>query len=67
LYFASQYFGLTILPEHWVAKQLQTGELVYVLPEWKLKSLGYYALWPDKSRRENLTLMSVRLLAERCQ
>lgn len=65
-YFASQNLGLTILPEHLVAEQLKTGEFVHVLPEWKLKSMGYYAVWPDKSRRENLTLILVRFLAERC-
>lgn len=65
-YFASQNLGLTILPEHLVEEQLKTGELVHVLPEWELSSMGYYAVWPDKSRRENLTLLLVRFLAERC-
>lgn len=65
-YFASQQLGLTILPEHLAADKLKTGEFVHILPQWKLKSMGYYAVWPDKSRRENLTLMLVRFLAERC-
>lgn len=63
-YFTTQGLGLTILPEHLVEEQLNNGELVHVLPEWELKSMGYYAVWPDKSRRENLTLMLVRFLAE---
>ncbi|MDC2887617.1 LysR family transcriptional regulator [Psychrosphaera algicola] len=66
-YFTGQHLGLTILPEHVVAEQLKTGEFVHVLPQWELKSMGYYAIWPDKSRRENLTLMLVRFLAEHCQ
>ncbi|XPF95978.1 LysR family transcriptional regulator [Colwellia sp. RE-S-Sl-9] len=64
LYFASQDLGLTILPEHLVEEQIKSGEFVHVLPEWELKPMGYYAVWPDKSRRENLTLMLVRFLAE---
>lgn len=63
-YFTSQDLGLTILPEHLVEEQIKSGEFVHVLPEWELKSMGYYAVWPDKSRRENLTLMLVRFLAE---
>lgn len=64
-YFTSQDLGLTILPEHLVEEQIKTGEFVHVLPEWELKSMGYYAVWPDKSRRENLTLLLVRFLADR--
>ena len=61
---AKQNLGLTILPEDLVRESLATGGLVNVLPDWRLKSLGYYAVWPDKSRRENLTLLLVRFLAE---
>ncbi|MEI8650639.1 hypothetical protein P4S73_26535 [Paraglaciecola sp. Hal342] len=44
---------------------IKSGELVHVLPQWEIKPLGIYALWPDASRRENLTLQLVRFLAER--
>lgn len=64
--FAKQGLGLAYVPEHIVVDDIETGELVNVLPEWKLKSLGYYAVWPNKSRRENLTLLLVRYLAEHC-
>lgn len=65
--FAKQNLGLAYVPEHIVADDIETGELVHVLPEWKLKPLGYYAVWPNKSRRENLTLLLVRFLADRYQ
>lgn len=65
-YFAEQNMGLTILPEHLAEGPLRSGQLVHILPDWRLKSMGYYAVWPDKSRRENLTLQLVRFLAERC-
>ncbi|XPF94448.1 hypothetical protein ACM9HF_00115 [Colwellia sp. RE-S-Sl-9] len=29
-----------------------------------ISPIGYYAVWPDKSRHENLTLMLVRFIAE---
>lgn len=59
-----QNLGITVLPEHLVTECLSTGEFVHILPEWTLEPLGYYAVWPNKSRRENLTLLLVRFLAE---
>ncbi|MBT8080001.1 MAG: LysR family transcriptional regulator [Gammaproteobacteria bacterium] len=64
-HFACQNMGLALLPEHMIADGLETGELVHVLPQWSVKPLGFYAVWPDKSRRENLTLQLVRFIAER--
>jgi DNA-binding transcriptional LysR family regulator len=64
LHFTRENLGLTILPEHLVKGGIESGELIHVLPEWKQKPLGYYAVWPDTSRRENLTLLLVRFLAE---
>ena len=61
---ALQHLGVTILPEHLVKHHIESGELVQVLPQWQLKPIGYYALWPDTSRRENLTLLLVRFLAD---
>ncbi|MEB8431480.1 LysR family transcriptional regulator [Cocleimonas sp. KMM 6892] len=63
-HFTLQNLGVTILPVHLVVDLIASGELVHVLPEWKLRPLGYYAVWPDKSRRENLTLLLVRFLAK---
>ena len=65
VHFAKKGLGLTYIPEQLVDEAIQSGELVHVLPTWKIKSLGYYAVWPNKSRRENLTLLLVRYLADR--
>ena len=46
--FAVRGLGLTAIPE----------------PEWSLSPLGIHAVWPDHSRRENLTTIFVRFLAE---
>lgn len=57
--------GLTAVPEHLACQGIDAGKLMHVLPEWSLRSLGLYAVWPDLSRRENLTMLFVRFLAEK--
>ncbi|GAB5445200.1 LysR family transcriptional regulator [Gymnodinialimonas sp.] len=61
--FAIQNMGVTILPSFLAARGIASGELVALIPDWKLRDLGIYAVWPDKSRRESLTLLFVRFLA----
>ena len=61
-YFACQNLGVTVLPEHLAAQGVAEGKLMRLFPEWQLKPLGIFAVWPDKSRRENLTVMFVRFL-----
>jgi DNA-binding transcriptional LysR family regulator len=56
--------GVTVLPWHIAERGLKSGELVQLLPDWGLIPLWCFAVWPDKSRRENLTLLLVRFLAE---
>lgn len=63
-YFALQNAGVTILPAFLAERGIASGELVQLLPDWKLRDLGIYAVWPDKSRRESLTLLFVRFLAD---
>lgn len=64
-HFVSENLGLGILPENLVKKQLAREELIHILPNWQLKPLGYFAVWPNNARRENLTLLLVRFLAKR--
>lgn len=68
-HYAIENMGVTILPSFLADKGIASGQLIALLPEWKLRPLGIYALWPDKSRRESLTLLFVRFLAEQglCQ
>ncbi|MEM9102832.1 MAG: LysR family transcriptional regulator [Pseudomonadota bacterium] len=63
-HFTCQGLGLSVLPQHLVENYLKRGELIHLLPEWEVEPLGYYALWPDKSRRENLVTLLVRFIAE---
>lgn len=61
---AGQNLGVAVLPHHMVRDELASGRLQRLLPDWKLKSLGYYAVWPDSSRRKSLTKLFVQHLAE---
>ena len=56
--------GATVLPSFLAKRGEAEGKLVRLLPDWGLRPLGIYAVWPDKSRRESLTLLFVRYLAE---
>jgi DNA-binding transcriptional LysR family regulator len=63
-HFTLQNLGATVLPEHLAARGEASGELVRLLPDWRLIPLGFFAVWPDTSRRESLTLLFVRFVAE---
>lgn len=63
-HYAIKNMGVTILPSFLAERGIASGELVALLPEWNLRPLGIYAVWPDKSRRESLTLLFVRFLAD---
>jgi DNA-binding transcriptional LysR family regulator len=63
--FAVRGLGLTAIPETLARRGIEHGELVHVLPEWMVRPLEIYAIWPDRSRRESLTLIFARFLAER--
>lgn len=62
--FATRGLGLTVIPEHLACLGFQRGDLVHVLPDWSPRPLGLHAVWPDHSRRENLTTLFVRFLAD---
>lgn len=61
--FAARGLGVTAIPENLACRGFQRGELIHILPDWSLKPLGFHAVWPDQSRRENVTRLFVRHLA----
>ena len=63
-HFTCQNLGATVVPEHLAARGEADGKLVRLLPDWTLPPIGYFAVWPDTSRRENLTLLFVRFLTD---
>ncbi|MCY4333128.1 MAG: LysR family transcriptional regulator [Litoreibacter sp.] len=56
--------GLSHIPEDLARRGFARGELVHILPDWTLAPLGIYAVWPNQSRRENLTTIFARFLSE---
>lgn len=62
---ACQNVGATILPSFLATRGIAENRLIRLLPDWKLVPVGIHAVWPDKSRRESLTLLFVRFLAQR--
>jgi DNA-binding transcriptional LysR family regulator len=47
--------GIGNLPEPLVREDLASGQLVHVLPNWALPPLAMHALWPQSTKRMNLT------------
>ncbi len=64
LHYTRKNFGVTVLPRYLVDQKLDTGKFTELMESWRLAPLGIYAVWPDQSRRENLTVHLVRFLAE---
>lgn len=62
--FVVRGLGVTEIPAHLANRAIERGDLVHVLPEWSVDPLGIYVVWPDGSRRQSLTLLFVRFLAE---
>lgn len=52
--------GLAILPEFLARDDNKTGEIIYVLPEWQVKAIDAYAVWPANAPKNGL----VRLLLD---
>ena len=52
------------MPRYVAEPALETGDFVELIPEWRLKPLGVFAVWPDQSRRENLSVLFARFLAD---
>ncbi|MFY0647653.1 LysR family transcriptional regulator [Sulfitobacter geojensis] len=63
-YFAQQNVGATVLTENLAEQGVASATLVRLLPKWRPPDIDLHAVWPDSSRRENLTLLFVRFLAD---
>jgi DNA-binding transcriptional LysR family regulator len=47
--------GIQQLPRDEIVEELASGQLVQVLPKWRLPDLGIYAVWPDRGPQKTLT------------
>lgn len=57
--------GVQRLPLPGIARDLETGDLVELLPEWRLPELGVYAVWPDSGPQKRLTRLLIDFLADK--
>ena len=56
--------GLTWLPEMYVEKELLSGELVRVLPDWTSELISVYAVWPRNAGSRSLTRLFLNFMSE---
>lgn len=57
--------GLRALPVSEIEAELNTGELIQVLPEWRLASINIYAVWPDIGQQKKLTRRMIDFLVSK--
>ncbi len=62
--FAVEDLGLLSSPDYLVEEYLRQGQLVEVLPDWRMDSIDVYAIWPPNSPRTGLTRRFVDHLVE---
>lgn len=56
--------GLWHLPLGEIEREIASGELVKVLPDWNLPDLGVYAVWPDIGPQKALTRRLIEFLVD---
>ena len=62
--FAVEGLGVLTSPDYLVEEYLRQGQLVEVLPDWRLAPIDVYAIWPPNSPRTGLTRRFVDHLLE---
>lgn len=62
---AKSGLGLAAVPKVAVQDDLDRGDLIALNPNWPLKPISLYAVWPNNVSEENLTLLFVRFMADR--
>ena len=70
--FAMQEFvlndnGVAVLPTYLTEQEVANGNLVYVLPEFDIRKIGVYAVWPPNAPKGGLTNRFVEHLKEHTQ
>ncbi len=62
---AKSGLGIAAVPRFLVKNDLQDGSLIALSPRWDLMAPGAYAVWPNNTTQDSLTLRFVHFLAER--
>ena len=56
--------GLSSPPTFMVVKHITEGQLTEILPNWRIESLGVYAVWPDNTFQKSLSHRLVEFLVK---
>ena len=56
--------GLSSPPDFMVDKKIEQGDLIHVLPEWKIDDIPVYAVWPQNVKQESIASLFVSLLTK---
>lgn len=54
--------GIRTLPTSEIEAELESGELVQVLPDWHVPAIPIYAVWPERGRQKGLTRSFIEFL-----
>jgi DNA-binding transcriptional LysR family regulator len=65
--FVLRHVGVALLPRFFVAKHLEAGELVTVLPDWKMEDFSIHAIWPEAAGANSLARLFVDFLVSHLQ
>lgn len=57
--------GIAVLPSYLTEKEIASGNLVRVLPEYEVRSIGVFAVWPPNAPKGGLTHRLVDYLKEK--
>lgn len=56
--------GLAVVPEFVAAPLVSSGSLLYVLPDWTLKSIDVFAVWPSNAPKYGLVKHFINFIAD---
>ncbi len=59
---AKANLGVITPPSNLISEEIEKGQMIELLPEWKVESLPVFAIWPPNAPRESLTYRCIEFL-----
>jgi DNA-binding transcriptional LysR family regulator len=59
---AKQGIGLATPPDYLIEDALLSGEVIALLPKWKIAPIGVFAVWPVNTRKNSLSYFFIDFL-----
>ncbi|WP_439155764.1 LysR family transcriptional regulator [Yoonia sp.] len=57
--------GLAIVPDFLARDDVEDGSMTYVLPDWKLRAIDVFAVWPSNAPKHGLIHLALDALSQR--